>query len=240
MNKAAINSFLKSIAIRLSGSRKFHRLTQEEVAFQVNISLRSYQRIENGEIAPKIKVLSDICKVLNLSLSEICKGESILKNYEIYSISKSEAKEFFSINQYSESDIYNFFHCVEMMEQMEFQNSSIKSIIKDPSFNRYDLNFSNPDETRLSQSLMDLLGVDQQVVPSGYLVGKETAKTMWKEGTSMSGKVLITNCEYNLNGNKYNMEVIYCKKDAENSEGIWVHRDISAYKEFEKLFFDDE
>ena len=51
----------------LKTSRQSKGYTQEDIARAVKITLRTYQKIENGETEPKIKKALLICIMLNLS-----------------------------------------------------------------------------------------------------------------------------------------------------------------------------
>ena len=56
---------------KIAEIRKRKGLTQEEVAEQANVNLRTIQRIENGETDPRGYTLSSICKVLNVNIEDI-------------------------------------------------------------------------------------------------------------------------------------------------------------------------
>ena len=59
------------LAKNISGARKIKGLTQEELATQAKINLRTVQRIENGESEPRGKTLSLICDVLEMNPKEL-------------------------------------------------------------------------------------------------------------------------------------------------------------------------
>ena len=48
-----------------------HRYSQEYVARKANISLRHYQKIENGESIPTLTVAINICQVFNLNIYDV-------------------------------------------------------------------------------------------------------------------------------------------------------------------------
>jgi len=59
------------VGVKIAEIRKRKGLTQDEVAEQANINLRTVQRIENGETEPRGFTLSSICKVLDISIEDI-------------------------------------------------------------------------------------------------------------------------------------------------------------------------
>ncbi len=69
------------IAKKISEARKIKGLTQEELAEQSQINLRTIQRIENSENVPRGKTLSLICDVLQIDITELLsKANSQKKN----------------------------------------------------------------------------------------------------------------------------------------------------------------
>ncbi|WP_025614056.1 helix-turn-helix domain-containing protein [Cellulophaga baltica] len=62
---------MNSIANKIIETRKIKGLSQEELAEQSKISLRTLQRIENNENNPRGKTLSLICNTLELNLEEM-------------------------------------------------------------------------------------------------------------------------------------------------------------------------
>lgn len=67
------------IAKKISETRKLKGLTQEELAEQAKINLRTIQRIENSESEPRGKTLNLICNVLDINTSELILDENSLK-----------------------------------------------------------------------------------------------------------------------------------------------------------------
>ena len=64
------------IAKKISETRKIKGLTQEELAEQAKINLRTIQRIENSESEPRGKTLNLICEVLEIDSKELILTES--------------------------------------------------------------------------------------------------------------------------------------------------------------------
>jgi len=70
---------------KIAEIRKRKGLTQEEVAEQANVNLRTIQRIENGETDPRGYTLSSICKVLNVNIEDILDyGKTEDKSFFLY------------------------------------------------------------------------------------------------------------------------------------------------------------
>lgn len=68
------------IAKKISKTRKILGLTQEELAEQSKINLRTIQRIENSENVPRGKTLNLICDVLQIDISELILDEDLGTN----------------------------------------------------------------------------------------------------------------------------------------------------------------
>jgi|LSQX01.2.fsa_nt_gb putative transcriptional regulator len=56
---------------KLKNRRKELGITQESLARQINITLRNYQQIENGEVLPKVKTALQICNILNIDIRKV-------------------------------------------------------------------------------------------------------------------------------------------------------------------------
>lgn len=64
------------IAKKISETRKIKGYTQEELAEQAKINLRTIQRIENSENVPRGKTLNLICDVLEIDVEELRSTEN--------------------------------------------------------------------------------------------------------------------------------------------------------------------
>ncbi|MBZ9778532.1 helix-turn-helix domain-containing protein [Psychroflexus sp. CAK8W] len=71
------------IGKKISETRKLKGLTQEELAEQSNINLRTIQRIENSESEPRGKTLQLICNTLQIDLEELISIDPALKENSI-------------------------------------------------------------------------------------------------------------------------------------------------------------
>ena len=64
------------IGERLKIKRKRARLTQEEVAELVNITVVYLSKIENGHVRPTLDLLCQICEIVGLDLGDLFSGVS--------------------------------------------------------------------------------------------------------------------------------------------------------------------
>jgi transcriptional regulator with XRE-family HTH domain len=71
------------IAKKISETRKIKGLTQEELAEQAKINLRTIQRIENSESVPRGKTLNLICEVLEIDSKELILTETSIREKNI-------------------------------------------------------------------------------------------------------------------------------------------------------------
>lgn len=68
---------------KIAELRKTQRLTQEELVDKCNISIRTIQRIEAGEVTPRDYTVKTILSALNYDLDEISSGQGEDKAYHI-------------------------------------------------------------------------------------------------------------------------------------------------------------
>lgn len=74
---------MNPIAKRITETRKTKGLTQEELAEQSKINLRTIQRIENSESEPRGTTLKLICNVLEIDLQDLIPNEASFKKSNI-------------------------------------------------------------------------------------------------------------------------------------------------------------
>jgi transcriptional regulator with XRE-family HTH domain len=65
--------FQKMLAEKILSLRKAKSLTQEDMFLEDFLSVRSYQDIETGKAAPRLRSLFAICKTLEISPSDLFK-----------------------------------------------------------------------------------------------------------------------------------------------------------------------
>ena len=61
----------KLMGSRIKAQRESRKMTQEQVAERVDITIMYLSKIENGKVRPTINTLSAICSALNCDLGEI-------------------------------------------------------------------------------------------------------------------------------------------------------------------------
>lgn len=71
------------IAKKISETRKIKGLTQEELAEQASINLRTIQRIENEQSEPRGKTLQLICEVLEIDAEELILGNNSTRTQQV-------------------------------------------------------------------------------------------------------------------------------------------------------------
>ena len=68
MNQVKIGKFI-------SECRKNINLTQEQLAEKLGVTSKSISRWENGKTIPDYSLLESLCKILNVNMLELLKGE---------------------------------------------------------------------------------------------------------------------------------------------------------------------
>ncbi len=72
----------KVIGLRLKQARQHKKLTQEQLAEKLDVSIAFLSRVERGNIDVSLKRLSEICELLDVTEGEILNGSSTTsKNY---------------------------------------------------------------------------------------------------------------------------------------------------------------
>jgi transcriptional regulator with XRE-family HTH domain len=65
----------KTFYLKIKGYREKKKYTQEYVAIQMEISLKEYEKIENGEVDLKLSKLDKLSKILGVKKSEFFKPD---------------------------------------------------------------------------------------------------------------------------------------------------------------------
>ena len=68
------------LGIKISELRRAKGLTQEELVEMCNISVRTIQRIESGEVTPRIYTVKTIMAALDYDLKDIVEEESFFNS----------------------------------------------------------------------------------------------------------------------------------------------------------------
>ena len=72
------NTNQEKIGKFIAEKRKENKLTQEQLAEQLNISKNAVSKWERGINLPDVSIMQDLCKILNITLNELFIGEKIL------------------------------------------------------------------------------------------------------------------------------------------------------------------
>ena len=75
-----MNSNPAEIGLRIKEARKAVKLSQTELATQLEKTLRTVQKYESGEIEPSIATINSIAKILNVSPAELKAARRAKKN----------------------------------------------------------------------------------------------------------------------------------------------------------------
>jgi transcriptional regulator with XRE-family HTH domain len=144
-----ISKFSK-LLVRLKIYRNGRNLTQEAVAKKLGVSLRTYQRIEQGTAPLEMDLLYNLCHILettyeNLAFPSLTQKD--LPNVIFYS-KLSEAKSNYKIDQTAISQVFE-----ELKSALEVQR--VKEIYKNKIFKDHELPFfySDPNHTWINKSL---------------------------------------------------------------------------------------
>jgi len=68
---------LKNIGAFIASCRKEKKLTQEQLAFKLDISDRAISKWERGICLPDASIMIPLCKILDISVNELLSGEMI-------------------------------------------------------------------------------------------------------------------------------------------------------------------
>lgn len=92
--KNSVIVFLNNFSTILRNKRDKEKLSQQELAFKLGVSLRTYQRLESGESEPSLSQVYKLAKILNFNVSEIFQFEDKMsEETKILSESSHELKQ---------------------------------------------------------------------------------------------------------------------------------------------------
>ncbi|MBM6841314.1 helix-turn-helix domain-containing protein [[Clostridium] spiroforme] len=97
----------KKIGLYLLQKRKLYKLTQKQLADQLNISFQAVSRWEKGLSIPSIDLLNDLANLFQVTVDEILKGEN---NWPIFSYEQSgvDVTKIDLLNQDLEDIVYKY------------------------------------------------------------------------------------------------------------------------------------
>ena len=74
----------KKIGLFLLEKRKLYKLTQKQLADQLNISFQAVSRWEQGISIPSVDLLNDLADLFHVTVDEILKGEDKWPMFSFY------------------------------------------------------------------------------------------------------------------------------------------------------------
>lgn len=74
------------IALFISKNRKKQKMTQEELAQKIGVSINAVSKWERGLNLPDASIMKELCQILNITLVELFDGE--YKNLEVKNLYK--------------------------------------------------------------------------------------------------------------------------------------------------------
>lgn len=69
------------MSMRLKQKRKMHKLTQEQMAEKLNVSVKHYGSVERGQTGLSMENLIEVCNILGTDLNYLILGEETEKDY---------------------------------------------------------------------------------------------------------------------------------------------------------------
>ena len=66
------------IGLFISQCRKDKKLTQQDLADLLNVSNRAVSKWETGKNLPEASIMEELCKILDISITELFNGERVL------------------------------------------------------------------------------------------------------------------------------------------------------------------
>lgn len=70
MDQIKIGKFIRK-------KRKEKNITQSELAEKLNITDRAISKWENGIFMPDVGIITDLCKILNITINDLFSGEKV-------------------------------------------------------------------------------------------------------------------------------------------------------------------
>ncbi|MCP4911711.1 MAG: helix-turn-helix transcriptional regulator [Oligoflexia bacterium] len=233
-NNNKFKSLLNILSLRLMSRRRELKLTQEEIAFKSNISLRSYQRIESGTHTPNLNSLHKISRTLLLPIEELFKLEKQehgIFQFKIEHLSKLDSLELKELCIFDHHTIKKFYKTIEIFERMKFEINFMKNhklLTHDDC-----VNLATPDFNILCNGTRDKLGYDNNKVETSKLLGsRQIADAFWDELLKSGNRLfsIETNLFTPLGQIKARSLFYLIDETNKDPKGIWIYRDISQYQ----------
>lgn len=106
--------------------REAKSLTQEYMAHELNISPKTYSRVENGESPLKVEHLLKISELLEVSIEDLVSTDPV----SVYIGTNSNKNQGATVNGYQSGTINNYGSSSEEIEEMKKQIARLEAAVE--------------------------------------------------------------------------------------------------------------
>lgn len=156
------------LAIQIKHLRESLNLSQVDVAEQIGVGLRTYQRIESSETIPTIDIVFKLADIFHVRLDEIFyPEEKISLDKNIFTFKGEEESKFLNYQDVLDSKIleikeHNIFADILSGREKIEKLMNVSSFYNSP----YCLSISNPRHTLLNLSTQNTIASNQIIIPT--------------------------------------------------------------------------
>ncbi|MFR4582005.1 helix-turn-helix domain-containing protein [Clostridium cadaveris] len=153
MNQLSIGKFIAQ-------KRKEHNMTQEQLAEKIGVSNKSVSKWETGKCMPDYSVVQELCKELEITVTELMDGEEIEEN---------------SVRIYDEKQIMDLLKRMQDLEQQKNTMYGILLIVMGIALLAVSYSIGGSDVKDFFAGLLLGLSVGEMLV-GVYCVGRSLSK----------------------------------------------------------------
>ncbi|NEU04850.1 helix-turn-helix domain-containing protein [Clostridium senegalense] len=153
MNQLAIGKFIAQ-------KRKEHNMTQEQLGEKIGVSNKSVSKWETGKCMPDYSVVQELCKELEITVTELMDGEEIEEN---------------SVRIYDEKQIMDLLKRTQDLEQQKNTMYGILLIVMGIAFLAVSHSIGGSDVKDFFAGLLLGLSVGEMLV-GVYCLGRSLSK----------------------------------------------------------------
>lgn len=153
MNQLAIGKFIAQ-------KRKEHNITQEQLGEKIGVSNKSVSKWETGKCMPDYSVVQELCKELEITVTELMDGEEIEEN---------------SVRIYDEKQIMDLLKRTQDLEQQKNTMYGILLIVMGIAFLAVSHSIGGSDVKDFFAGLLLGLSVGEMLV-GVYCLGRSLSK----------------------------------------------------------------
>lgn len=153
MNQLSIGKFIAQ-------KRKEHNMTQEQLAEKIGVSNKSVSKWETGKCMPDYSVVQELCKELEITVTELMDGEEIEEN---------------SVRIYDEKQIMDLLKRTQDLEQQKNTMYGILLIVMGIAFLAISHSIGGSDIKDFFAGLLLGLSVGEMLV-GVYCLGRSLSK----------------------------------------------------------------